>query len=131
MKLKLETQSAVQYGSKGTLGDVTVHAVDVSGNVSAPQKDYEVTLRPAAMSPTDSSLSAKVAAHGTNRARMVDGQAVFKDVQLTSDAQGLFELAAYCRSRAVVSSWPALHRLSLSDLQLLSLPALQRFRHSW
>jgi hypothetical protein len=102
VRLKVELQSAVQHGSKGMLGSVTVYTVDSSGNESAPSKDCEVTLRPTAMCPSNPSLSAKVAASGSNRARLVSGRATFKDVQLASDAHGVFELAAYCRSRAVV-----------------------------
>lgn len=101
-RLRMSVQTAVQYGAKGNLGDVTVTAVDCSGNPSAPEKEYEVTLKPAAANPDDPSVSAKVAAQGTNRARMANGQATFRGVQLKSDAQGLFQLVAYCKSRAVV-----------------------------
>jgi hypothetical protein len=102
VKLKMSVQTAVQYGTKGNLGEVTVRAVDCSGNPSAPEKDYEVTLKPAASNPDDASISAKVAAKGSNRARMQQGQATFKDVQLKSDSQGLFQLVVYCKSRSVV-----------------------------
>lgn len=81
-----------------------MNAVDCSGNASAPEKGYEVTLKPAASNPDDPSVSAKVAAKGSNRARMLQGQATFKDVQLKSDSQGLFQLFVYCKSRAVVSA---------------------------
>lgn len=98
----MSVQTAVQYGAKGNLGEVTVNAVDCSGNASAPEKDYEVTLKPSASNPDDPSVSAKVAAKGSNRTRMLQGQAAFKDVQLKSDSQGLFQLVVYCKSRAVV-----------------------------
>lgn len=102
VKLRMSVQTAVQYGAKANLGDVRVNAVDCSGNVSAPEKDYEVTLKPSASNPDDPSISAKVDAMGSNRARMVQGQATFKDVHLKSDSQGIFHLVVYCKSRAVV-----------------------------
>jgi hypothetical protein len=102
VKLKMNVQTAVQYGAKGNLGAVTVRAVDCSGNASSPEKDYEVTMKPAASNPDDPSISAKVTCRGSNRARMQQGQATFYDVQLKSDSQGLFSLVAYCKSRSVV-----------------------------
>lgn len=102
VKLKMDVQIAVQYGAKGTLGDITIHTVDCSGNVSVPDKNYEVTLKPAALCPDDPSVSAKVAATGSNRTRMQSGRATFKNVHLKSDSQGLFQLVAYCKSSSVV-----------------------------
>lgn len=102
----MSVQTAVQYGAKGNLGEVTVNAVDCSGNPSAPEKDYEVTLKPSASNPDDPSIAAKVAAKGSNRARMSKGEASFKGVQLKSDSQGLFQLVVYCKSRVVVRLFP-------------------------
>lgn len=112
MKLQLQASSLVQHGARGCLGDVTATAVDASGNVSAPAKSYEVTLKPQATS-GNGGASAKVAAKGSNRCRMVQGEAVFTDVQLSTDGQGLFELAASCKSRPVVCYSPT--RLRYTD----------------
>lgn len=101
-KLELQAASLVQYGAHGCLGDVTVTAVDASGNASAPQKAYEVTLRPQAGAADGAGAAAKAAAKGSNRCKMAAGVAVFRDVQLSTNGQGLFELVAYCKSRPVV-----------------------------
>lgn len=100
--LELQAASLVQYGAQGCLGDVTATAVDGFGNPSAPHKTYEVTLRPQAGAPDGAGAAAKATAKGSNRCKLAEGVAVFRDVHLAAEGQGLFELMAYCKSRPVV-----------------------------
>lgn len=101
----------MQQGSTGSLGAVEVAVTDAWGNPAAPGKDFEVTLRPAAIATDGSGTSAKVTARGSNRAKLRGGSATFLDVQLKADADGEFALAAYCKSRTLVRVPPRLHPL--------------------
>ena len=101
-KLSLGLACTVQQGSTGSLGAVEVAVSDAWGNPVAPGKDFEVTLRPAAIATDGSGKSAKVTARGSNRAKLRGGSATFLDVKLKADTDGEFTLAAYCKSRTLV-----------------------------
>ena len=92
----------MQQGASGSLGTLEVAATDAWGNAAAPDKDFEVTLKPAAAAVDGSGRTAKVTAKGSNRCKLRNGVATFQDVKLRADADGEFALVVYCKSRSVV-----------------------------
>ena len=103
-RLAVTLASHVQHGAAGTLGALTVRCTDAWGNAAAPPKPLEVTLRPAALEDGASGRSAKVTAKGSNRAKLVDGEAAFQDVCLKGDADGAFKIVVYSKCRSPVCS---------------------------
>lgn len=101
-KLTLELSASVQQGATGNIGTVQAVVTDAWGNATLPVKDFEVTLKPAALAADESCRSAKVSARGSNRCKTRQGVAAFHEVSLKADADGDFTLTAYCKSRAVV-----------------------------
>ena len=72
-----------------------------------------MTLKPAAIACDGSGASAKVAARGSNRAKLRNGMATFYEVKLKADSDGEFALCVYCKGRNVVRTPLCLTRLSV------------------
>lgn len=123
----------VQLGSTGSLGLIEVHVVDAWGNPVTPENSFEVTLKPAALAADSSGRAAKVTAHSSNRSKLQDGVATFRDVQLKADLDGAFTLVVYCKSRSVVRARQHLGALDMASLrvQAASVASQAPFCSSW
>ncbi|GBF97420.1 hypothetical protein Rsub_09586 [Raphidocelis subcapitata] len=102
--LAFDGPSQLQCGTRGVLGDLRLRAVDAWANL-AESAAFEVALNGCALPADDAAAAAaKVAAAGSNRAKVKGGAAVFKGVKLSADAPGAYVLRASSATRKVAVS---------------------------
>jgi hypothetical protein len=93
-----------QCGTRGALGDLRLRTVDAWANL-AETTPFEVALNGCALpAETEGAAAAKVAAAGSNRAKVKNGVAVFKGVKLSAEGPGAYVLRAASATRKVAVS---------------------------